>query len=187
MFISIMVIFLAFPCFAEITIDDVIMAARNNGVQEYKIKQLENFISQNANKFTNVQYADMVAAIEDIATIVKKYTEKDLSTLSENEKGQIQHDMSEEDKQAILNKIIKTGKKVEVDITYKKSDTNFGYDIFATYNGKIKSANNSDTDNTLTNNDNIIVTIVIPVVIILFSIVIIVIIRKNILKKYKGW
>ncbi len=171
---------MVFSASAETTVDDVIMAARNNGVQEHNVKQLENFIFENADKFTDAQRADMVAAIEDAATIVKKYTEKDLSTLTEEERGKILHDMSEEDKQAILDKMVEAGKKVEVDITYKKSDTNFGYDVFATYKGKTTPIDDPtpNTGDIATNNSNAAIAIA-SIAMLLAGTGIVVVAKKN--------
>jgi LPXTG-motif cell wall-anchored protein len=127
---------MAFSVSAETTVDDVIMAAKDNGVQAHNVKQLENFIFANAEHFNDAQRAEMVAAIEDAGLIVKKYTEKDLATLTEAERDQILSDMADDDKKAILDKMVAMGAKVNVLVTYEKSDTNFGYDVFAKYVGE---------------------------------------------------
>ena len=123
---------MAFSVSAETTTDDVIATARENGVQAHNVKQLENFIFANAEEFNDAQREEMVKAIEECGKIVATYTDKTLADLTEDERGQILHDMSEADKKTILDKMVAMGEKVNVEVTYKKSDSNFGYDVFAT-------------------------------------------------------
>ena len=62
---------MAFSVSAETTVDDVIMAAKDNGVQAHNVKQLENFIFANADKFDDAQRAEMVKAIEEAGAEVE--------------------------------------------------------------------------------------------------------------------
>jgi LPXTG-motif cell wall-anchored protein len=123
---------MAFSASAETTVDDVIQAAIDNGVQAHNVKQLEQFIFENAEEFDDAERAEMVKAIQNSGLIVAKYTDKDLAELTEEERNTILKGMSDEDKQTILDNMVAMGAAVDVEITYEKSDTNFGYDVFAT-------------------------------------------------------
>lgn len=137
---------MAFSVSAETTVDDVIMAAKDNGVQAHNVKQLENFIFANAEKFDDAQRAEMVKAIEEAGAIVKAHTDKDLATLTEEERNTILHDLPDDEKKAILDKMVAMGEKVNVEVTYERSDTNFGYDVYATMK-KSDSGSGSGKDN----------------------------------------
>ena len=123
---------MAFSASAETTVDDVIQAAVDNGVQAHNVKQLEQFIFENADEFDDAERAEMVKAIQNSGLIVAKYTDKDLAELTEEERNTILKGMSDEDKKTILDNMVAMGAAVDVEITYEKSDTNFGYDVFAT-------------------------------------------------------
>jgi LPXTG-motif cell wall-anchored protein len=123
---------MAFSASAETTVDDVIQAAIDNGVQAHNVKQLEQFIFENAEEFDDAERSEMVKAIEECGLIVAKYTDKDLAELTEEERNTILKGMSDEDKKTILDNMVAMGAAVDVEITYEKSDTNFGYDVFAT-------------------------------------------------------
>ena len=179
---------MAFSVSAETTTDDVVMAAKNNGVQEHNVKQLENFIFANAEEFNDAQREEMVKAIEECGKIVATYTDKDLATLTEDERGQILHDMKDEDKQAILDKMVAMGAKVNVEVTYKKSDTNFGYDVFATMKKTDNAGNESKGGTTKVdtlpntgdvNNVNSVAAVMAAMAIVLAGTGIVVVAKKN--------
>ena len=127
------------------TKDEVVQAAKDNGVQAHNVKQLENFLKSHNDKFTDAERDEMVKAIADAGEIVKKYTDKDLASLEESERDSILSSMTEEDKKAVLDKMVDMGAKVKVKVTYEKSDANFGYDVYATYIGDSGDGSTSGT------------------------------------------
>ena len=179
---------MAFSVSAETTTDDVIMAAKDNGVQEHNVKQLENFIFANADQFNDAQREEMVKAIEACGEIVATYTDKDLAQLTEDERGEILNSMTDEDKQKILDAMVEMGKKVNVEITYARSDTNFGYDVFATMKKSGEDGNESKGGTTKVdtlpntgdvNSVNSVAVVMASMAIILAGAGIVVVARKN--------
>ena len=179
---------MAFSVSAETTTDDVIMAAKDNGVQEHNVKQLENFIFANADQFNDAQREEMVKAIEACGEIVATYTDKDLAGLTEDERGEILNSMTDEDKQKILDAMVEMGKKVNVEITYARSDTNFGYDVFATMKKSGEDGNESKGGTTKVdtlpntgdvNSVNSVAVVMASMAIILAGAGIVVVARKN--------
>ena len=179
---------MAFSVSAETTTDDVIMAAKDNGVQEHNVKQLENFIFANADQFNDAQREEMVKAIEACGEIVATYTDKDLAQLTEDERGEILNSMTDEDKQKILDSMVEMGKKVNVEITYARSDTNFGYDVFATMKKSGEDGNESKGGTTKVdtlpntgdvNSVNSVAVVMASMAIILAGAGIVVVARKN--------
>jgi hypothetical protein len=140
------------------TYKDAVQAAKDAGVQDINVQELENFLEANADYFTSDEYDYMISVINDVRDtyVAPKAMEmfgKTPGELTEDEKWELGQTWSKDDRATIKSTLVELGDKYDVEVDIDKL-TKGDYEVEASIkrDSSRLDSNNSSTDSGTSSN-----------------------------------
>jgi hypothetical protein len=103
------------------TYKDAVQAAKDAGVQDINVQELQNFLEANSDRFTSDDYDYMISVVNEVrdtyvAPLAMELFGKTPAELTEEEKTQLGQNWSQADRNAIIGALVDLGDKYDVEV-----------------------------------------------------------------------
>jgi hypothetical protein len=103
------------------TYKDAVQAAKDAGVQDINVQELQNFLEANSDRFTSDDYDYMISIVNEVrdtyvAPLAMELFGKTPAELTEEEKTQLGQNWSQADRNAIIGALVDLGDKYDVEV-----------------------------------------------------------------------